>query len=43
MLPVTIETKGNLEIVLGLSVMPYTFDREAPDAVSLYYPSTKKA
>jgi hypothetical protein len=33
--PVTIETMGNLEKVLSLSIMPYTFDREAPDAGQL--------
>jgi hypothetical protein len=33
--PVTIETMGNLEIVLGLSITPYTMDREAPDVGQL--------
>jgi hypothetical protein len=33
--PVTIETLGSVEIVLGLSVMPYTSDIEAPDASEL--------
>lgn len=34
-MPVTIETLGTLEIVLDLSVMPYTGDRQAPDASEL--------
>src|SRR5206468_1402061 len=33
--PVTIQTKGNVEKVLSLSIMPYTMDREAPDANQL--------
>jgi hypothetical protein len=33
--PVTIETLGNVEKVLSLSIMPYTVDREAPDAGQL--------
>lgn len=33
--PVTIETLGNVEKVLSLSITPYTVDREAPDAGQL--------
>ncbi len=35
MVPVTIETLGTLELVLDLSVIPYTADIEAPDTGEL--------